>query len=105
MAASSRSASFAYTAATALPEPHIGSEPGGEVEQLVTGDRVGRERVDRVQRGCRVARSTAQTGLHGDPLGQLDGDAELVPDRFQDGAGGTHREILLRRPEVGSMHR
>ena len=61
---------------------------------------VGRQAIDREERGRRVARSAAQPGAGGDRLGQLECDTEPASGCLQHRVGSTIRQVLTFRADI-----
>ena len=75
------------------------------MQQLVARDGIVRERVHRMQRSRRVARTPTQPRAHRDPLGQLERHTELVSRGLEDRARPPHRQVFLGRSQVGALYR
>src|SRR5438105_12491797 len=88
---------------TSRKKRHIGAEPSGEVQELVSWDRVACERVHGVQCRGAVARAATESGANGDMLSQPDRYSEAVARRVENRARRVHRKVLIVRSEIGSV--
>ncbi len=89
----------------ARKERHVRAEPRSEVQQLMSWDRVARERIHGVQRRGAVARPATESGPNRNTLGQGDRHSESVTRRVEHGSRRTHRKIFVGRPQIRSVDR
>ena len=87
---------------TARKERHVRAEPRSEVQQLMSWDRVARERIHGVQRRCAVARPATESGPNRNTLGERDRHSEAVAGRVEHGSRRAHRKIFVGRPQIRS---
>ena len=85
-------------------ERHVAAEPGGKLEQLVTGNGIAGKLIDPDQCSRPVARSAAQPRAHRNPLFQTQVHPKPPTGGLEDHAGRAHRQVLFRRADVGARY-